>query len=82
MLGLIYPECPAPQTSLLNDKEMVIYQNLYSHFCINKLLSTQKAQKYAMIYILKQKHHSLHYTKEDEYTLQSLIQNKFSVIKA
>jgi hypothetical protein len=74
MLGLIYPECSAPQTSLLNDKEMVIYQNLYSHFCINKSLTSQESQKYAMMYILKQKHHSLHYSKQDEYKLVSLIQ--------
>ena len=74
MLGLIYPECPAaPQTSLLNDKEMVIYQNLYSHFCINKSLSAQQAQKYAMMYILKQKYHKLNYCKNDEYTLNNLI---------
>ena len=76
MLGLIYPECPAaPQTSLLNDKEMVIYQNLYSHFCINKSLSTQQSQKYAMMYILKQKHHNLQYNKKDEHILECLIQN-------
>ncbi len=75
MLGLIYPECPAPQTSLLNDKEMVIYQNLYSHFCINKSLSAQQAQKYAMMYILKHKHHNLQYNKKDEQALENLIQH-------
>jgi hypothetical protein len=73
MLGLIYPECSAPQTSHLNDKEMVIYQNLYSHFCINKSITLQQAQKYVMMYILKHKHHNLQYNKKDELTLEKLI---------
>lgn len=75
MLGLIYPECSAPQTSLLNNKEMVIYQNLYNHFCINKSLLAQQSQKYAMMYILKQKYHNLQYNKKDEHVLEHLIQN-------
>ena len=74
MLGLIYPECPAPQTALFNDKEMVIYQNLYSHFCINKSLPTLQAQQYAMMYVLKHKYHNLNYSKKDELTLENLLQ--------
>lgn len=72
MLGLIYPECPAPQTSLLNDKEMVIYQNLYSHFCTAKHQTPSDAQKYAMMYVLKNKHHKLEYSKKDETKLYTL----------
>jgi len=71
MLGLIYPECSAPQTSLFNDKEMVIYQNLYSHFCINRSLTPQESQTYAMMFTLKQKYHTLQYAKQAEQTLRS-----------
>lgn len=79
MLGLIYPECPtAPQqqSSLLNDKEMVIYQNLYSHFCINKHLPPQQANIYAMMYTLKQKYHSLSYPSQAEQQLANLLAGK------
>jgi hypothetical protein len=73
MLGLIYPECPVPETSMLNEKEMVIYQNLYSHFYIKKSLDTKQAQKYAMMFILKQKYSHLEYSKHDEQQLYNLI---------
>lgn len=72
MLGLIYPECPAPHTSLLNNKEMVIYQNLYSHFYTTKHQTLKDSQTYAMMYVLKNKYHGLKYSEKDENKLSAL----------
>lgn len=79
MLGLIYPECPEAsqqQSSLFNNKEMVIYQNLYSHFCINKNQTNHQAHSYAMMYTLKQKYHNLTYTTQAEHNLTKLLAGK------
>jgi hypothetical protein len=70
MLGLVYPESQAPHTSLLNSKEMVIYQNLYSHFCNTKHKTPSESQKYALMTVLKQKYNHLAYNKTDEYALK------------
>ena len=72
MLGILYPDSSSlSNTTMLTKKEMVIYQNLYSHF--QTKTNTTDAKKYAMMTVLKDKYHGLAYTPSDEAKMKVLL---------